>query len=52
MIRKNIQITEVQEEALRKLAFKTRLSESEHIRRALDLYLNQQKQEKEAQVND
>lgn len=39
MIRKNIQITEQQNDALRKLAYETKLSEAEHIRRALNHYL-------------
>lgn len=41
MIRKNIQLTEKQNEQLRKLAFNTRLSESEHIRMALEKYLKE-----------
>lgn len=41
LIRKNIQLTEEQNEALRKLSFDTRLSESEHIRIALEKYLKE-----------
>ena len=38
-----------QREALRKLAFETRLSQAEHLRRALANYLRQQQQkQKEA----
>jgi len=40
LVRKNIQVTEEQSEALRKLAYETRVSESEHIRRAIEAYLN------------
>ena len=42
-IRKNIQLLPEQAEELRLLAFETRESESEHIRRALDEYLKKQK---------
>ncbi len=40
-IRKNIQLAEEQNNQLRKLAFDTRKSESEHIRIALDKYLEE-----------
>lgn len=45
MIRKNIQVTESHAADLRKLAYETKLSEAEHIRRALDLYLEQKQWE-------
>jgi hypothetical protein len=38
--RKNIQITSTQDEFLRRLNYETKLSESEHVRRALDHYLS------------
>lgn len=38
-IRKSVQLTEDQAEQLRQLAFDSRLSEAEHIRRALKQYL-------------
>jgi hypothetical protein len=38
MIRKNIQVTNTQDEFLRRTAYETRISEAEHIRRALDNY--------------
>lgn len=37
-------LTEEQHEALRKLAFETRLSIAEHIRKAVDMYLESQTQ--------
>jgi predicted transcriptional regulator len=41
--RKNIQIEAEQAEALRTLAYESRISESEHIRRALQEYISKQK---------
>lgn len=38
MIRKNIQITKEQEEALREKAYEKKVSEAEIVREALDLY--------------
>ncbi len=40
MKRKNIQITEKQEEKLKEKSYKTRKSEAEIIREALDLYFD------------
>ena len=44
MIRKNIQLRDDQNEAIRKISFETRLSESEIIRLALDVYLDNNKE--------
>jgi len=41
-IRKNIQLTEELNEQLRRLAFDTRESESEIIRKALEIYLRKE----------
>ena len=38
-VRKNINLTQKQNEAVRKIAFKDRVSESEVIRRAVDDYI-------------
>lgn len=48
-VRKNIQLLPDQAEAIRILAFETRESESEHIRRALDAYLKNLKEETQMQ---
>lgn len=45
MIRINVQVTKEQNEELRKLAFDTRLSVAEHIRRAVEEYLSNLKEE-------
>lgn len=41
-VKKGIYLPESQAEALRELSYKTRLSESEHARRALEAYLKKQ----------
>ena len=51
-IRKNIQLKEDQAEELRLLAFETRISESEHIRRALDAYLKNIEEEVKMTLNE
>ncbi len=45
MIRKNIQVTKKQEELLKKEAFENRISEAKVVRKALDLYFKNQKEE-------
>ena len=44
-VRKNIQLRPDQNEAIRKISFETRLSESEIIRLALDVYLDSSNKE-------
>lgn len=39
LVKKNISVTEAQAETLRRLAYETRESEAEHVRRALNEYL-------------
>lgn len=41
-IRKNIQLTHELNDKLRRLAFDTRISESEHVRKALEKYLKEE----------
>lgn len=43
-VRKQILLTPEQAEELRRLAYETKLSEAEHIRRALEKYLQEEKE--------
>lgn len=49
MIRKNVHLTKVQIRELEKLADRTGLPVAEHIRRAIDEYLEKQKEKEKNQ---